>query len=59
MCALELAEGGGALVFELGVEQIAAADGGDVEAFWRVRSVLCFFPFLLAVMVRVGGVWKV
>lgn len=43
MCALELAEGGGALVFELGVEQIAAADGGDVEAFWKVKSVLCFF----------------
>ena len=29
---LELAQGGGTLVFELGVEQIAAADGGDVEA---------------------------
>lgn len=43
LCALELAEGGGALVFELGVEQIAAADGGDVEAFWKVKSVLCFF----------------
>jgi len=30
--SLDLAEGSGALVFELGVEEIAAADGGDVEA---------------------------
>lgn len=30
--SLELAKGGGTLIFELGVEQIAAADGGDVEA---------------------------
>ena len=30
--SLDLAEGSGALVFKLGVEEIAAADGGDVEA---------------------------
>jgi hypothetical protein len=31
--ALNLAHGSGTLVFELGVEEIAAADGGDVEAY--------------------------
>jgi hypothetical protein len=30
--ALNLAHGSSTLVFELGVEEIAAADGGDVEA---------------------------
>ena len=30
--SLDLAEGSGTLVLELGVEEIAAADGGDVEA---------------------------
>jgi hypothetical protein len=30
--ALNLAHGSGTLVFELGVEEIATADGGDVEA---------------------------
>jgi hypothetical protein len=31
--ALNLAHGSGTLVFELGVEEIAAADSGDVEAY--------------------------
>jgi hypothetical protein len=39
--ALNLAHGSSTLVFELGVEEIAAADGGDVEA--------CVLEILLSV----------
>lgn len=59
--SLDLAEGSGTLVLELGVEKIAAADGGDVEAcvlrpnvsllwfflFVCVILLLCLFPLLV------------
>jgi hypothetical protein len=44
--ALNLAHGSSTLVFELGVEEIAAADGGDVEA-----CVLLTFSSVLTVLV--------
>lgn len=51
--SLDLAEGSGALVFELGVEEIAAADGGDVEAcLLRLLSVCdSFVSFFLSLVV--------
>lgn len=60
--SLELAKGGGTLVFELGVEQIAAADGGDVEACVRDHPSVCVFFLLLfdidSVLGCVGMRWS-
>lgn len=48
--SLELAKGGGTLVFELGVEQIAAADGGNVEACcWKLSVSLSFLSLSLVI----------
>jgi hypothetical protein len=62
--ALNLAHGSGTLVFELGVEEIAAADGGDVEAYsdpscqFLVFSLFLYIFLALAPRASFVGGWQ-